>query len=131
MVAANARELGRTPLATRSLAPGRYALTLTHPGYRSWSGAVVLQPGKEEVVSARLVGKPGTLQVVVQHRGKATWATIFVNGSRVGDRLALTQKLPPGKHVISIRREGYESMERQIEIDPGGKRRVAFAIRKK
>jgi hypothetical protein len=43
-----------TPFQLSDIAPGTYAILIAQPGYREWSGSVLVEPGKRTRISASL-----------------------------------------------------------------------------
>lgn len=60
----------------------------------------------------------GKLNVVSTYRGEPYWASVIVNGRKVGNT-PVTLSLPSGKHVIRIERAGFRPVERRILVASG------------
>ncbi|MFL5322536.1 MAG: serine/threonine-protein kinase [Myxococcaceae bacterium] len=70
-------------------------------------------------VTKRPVGKgTGRVNVVSTYRGEPYWASVIVNGKKVGNT-PVTLSLPTGRHVIRIERAGFRSIERRIMVASG------------
>jgi hypothetical protein len=47
---------------------------------------------------------------------------IFLNNEKVGTGQDVSSSLPPGKHVIRVRRSGYQTITRAVVLKPGESR---------
>jgi hypothetical protein len=58
-------------------------------------------------------------------------ASVYVDGAFRGSaREASSLKLPPGRHRIEVVRPGYRTVEREVEIAPGGPTSLAIELEK-
>ncbi len=61
----------------------------------------------------------GTLRVITMLNGEPFWANVTVDGERGGET-PYTVELPAGKHKLEIRRDGYKTINREVELPVGG-----------
>jgi hypothetical protein len=62
-----------------------------------------------------MVGKePGHLYV-----SSRPWGEVRVDGQPVGNTPLLDLPLPPGRHVVTVLRDGFLPLERVIVVEPG------------
>ena len=110
--------VGTTPLAVPLLVPpGKHQLVLERAGYRPSEILVAVTPGGAESIGCDLAvlaplpaAVAARLDVVPGEEG----ARITVDGAPYtgGD-------LPAGRHVVVVRRAGFETFEQEVELQPG------------
>lgn len=64
------------------------------------------------------VGAPGELAVIAVRAGRPFFATVFVDGTRLGNS-PLQRALPPGHHRVHLARDGVPSEDREVTIRSG------------
>ncbi len=52
------------------------------------------------------------------------WGALYIDGTFVGNTPALNLPLGPGAHVVRIERDGYVSVERRFDLEPGQELRL-------
>ncbi|HET7024851.1 MAG TPA: PEGA domain-containing protein [Gemmatimonadales bacterium] len=57
---------------------------------------------------------PGTISI-----NAAPWGMVAIDGRDVGNTPLLDAPISAGPHTIQVRREGFRSYERTIEVRPG------------
>jgi eukaryotic-like serine/threonine-protein kinase len=104
----------------KKFSAGRYRIGFRHPQYGSRETTVTLTAGQTKSLTCYF-------EQFVNIGSNPVWGTIFVNGKNTGeytpkDRL----KLKPGKHSITVRRDGYTTKEgtRSIIVEPGFRKKV-------
>jgi hypothetical protein len=69
-------------------------------------------------------GEAGTVRLEVQPSD----ASIYVNGTFRGTGRMRTLRLPAGRHRIEVVRPGYRTLERDVEVEPGGEVELRFEL---
>jgi hypothetical protein len=109
------RSRGTTPLSVSDLGTGRHELTLSRDGYRDYNTTFTIS------------GQVGTVVVTTEPVG----AEVLVDGTsrgRAGEGgLALTRLLY-GRHVITVRMDGYQDVTKTIEVRAPGPVAVSFRL---
>lgn len=96
-----------------SVEPGNHQLRVTAPGYAEFVQSVDVPEGATYQIDAVLTGLDGTLVV---EGPKRAW--VQLDGKMVG-RLPLTTSLraAPGPHVITVSKNGYETLHLDVEVE--------------
>jgi len=104
--------LGCATPCTLSLAMGRHAVAITHPGYRETQRVFSLpnEPG----LIVNLEAMEGTLSLVTNPAG----LTVFIDGREQTRKTPANFTLPVGEHRIQVVR-GNEKQEYSVEIRDG------------
>lgn len=108
------------------VAPGKYKVRISAPGYEDESREIVAVEGTLVPFEAELRDKPSFLAVSAPNG-----ALVSIDGRVVGESpLTAPLSLPPGKHLVVITRTGYNPSVQQVEIKRGEtlKLRVALKI---
>jgi len=95
--------------------PGRHVVVARKEGHTEATGVVEVFEGRAEVVELTLAALPGRLTVT------ANVADARLQIGDAGDRrLPLNGlELPPGSHRVTVSREGFRTVENEVEIRPG------------
>ena len=67
-------------------------------------------------------------KVSVQFVSRPDYADLYIDGKFVGST-DLALRIPPGDHVIEIKRSGYETWQRELIVTPENPTRVAALLR--
>ncbi len=113
----NGAPRGKTPALLKDLVAGKYLVTLNLKNYRPHTATVIVTPGKETKVDAKLesdTGGLGTIKVQADVDG----ATIFIDGDAIGPA-PVTKKLKAGRHVVEGRAEGFSKAMKEVEVKDG------------
>lgn len=105
---------GETPLTLPRISSGEYQLQMRLAGYRTYSEKLLLQPGDEHTVTARLEALPASLRVV----SEPSEAWVYVDNQRRGKTPLDLNPLTPGTYRIRVDLQGYESDARSITVTP-------------
>ncbi|MBK9001890.1 MAG: PEGA domain-containing protein [Myxococcales bacterium] len=119
----NGRAVGKTPLAaTLTLAPGNHIVELRRPGYVTARRGVNLGEGAYGEVSLDLAEDPATRTAeggrlaLDLSEGDASYS---IDGVPRGKYTA-SILLPAGPHLLRVERDGFESVQRTIEVGRAG-----------
>ncbi len=110
-VAIDGKEVGRTPLDAHQLPRGTYELTITRDGYTEHIEKITLSPG-----DTRAIGYSLAAIVKASISSMPEGAEVYIDGEKAGVTPLRNPQLTEGKHVIAIRRMGYETHRQEIEI---------------
>jgi hypothetical protein len=108
------RRIGATPRRGFEIGAGTYTFRFVPDGAASLevSQRVTVQP--ERANRAEFSVTQGLLTVGVQ---SPNWATVIVDGRRVGDTPLIEHKLSSGAHRLRVERDGYAPAERTVRIE--------------
>jgi ABC-type microcin C transport system permease subunit YejE len=67
-------------------------------------------------------------KVIVQFNSRPDYAELYVDGEFVGST-DLALRLTPGKHVVEMRRDGYETWCRELSVTPDNSTRVVGLLK--
>jgi len=116
---------GQAPLE-HTADEGRYTLVLDHPEYRQIRTPVQVRSGRFYVFHIEMSQPPAFLQVVSNVPG----ATIYMDDRDAGPvgSTPYGDVVRTGTHTIWVERPGYETLERQIEIQLGQEEEESFEL---
>ena len=107
---------GETPRLVTSLdAPGAYKFQLQKPGYVAKTVEVKFNGRTPVVKREKLILDSGTVIVTSEPAG----ASVVVNGVDYGKTPAKVVKIPKGKATVSLARDGYKPVTRQLTLNAG------------
>jgi TonB family protein len=109
-------EVGRSPLALPSVAPGSHTLRVSREGFAPAELSFVLQPGMT-LAPFRFVLQPVTAALEV--RSDPAPASVLVDGKGVGETPLAGVLLAPGLHEVRVERPGFLPWTRSVEAQPG------------
>ena len=121
--------VGRTPLqAPLRLASGTHVVGAVAAGYVPARREVTVAGGTLQELNLELAPAEEALaQVAV--RSNVPAADVFVNGSRVGKTpLRAPLVLPPGDHVLELRRRGYSPVRRPLSLAAAGRNALTIEM---
>ena len=111
---------GVTPLSTELLSSGE-TVTVKLAGYKQWQQQLSVAAGKTlQIPLIELTPADGLLQLDSQPRG----AGITVNGVYQGITPAELQLKPGQPHQIRLFLDGYQTVERQVNLETGAERSI-------
>lgn len=107
------------------LDPGLHVLETRRSGYLDQRAELRLAPGATERVTLDAAAAPVPARLEVHALPEA--AVVRVDGApRPGPDVRL--ELPAGPHMLSVTADGFEGVERTLELEPGGVERVSIAL---
>uniref|UniRef100_A0A7C2SR10 PEGA domain-containing protein n=1 Tax=Thermoanaerobaculum aquaticum TaxID=1312852 RepID=A0A7C2SR10_9BACT len=99
-VVVDGRELGKIARETIHLAPGRYEVTFSIPGYRRESRTVVVDEATREI---RLTMPPyGLLSVVPEFGTPLAGSQVFFGNRLLGSLPVVNAKVPEGTDLLRV-----------------------------
>jgi hypothetical protein len=120
-VIVNGRSEGETP-ASLELGPGEHTLSVTSPGFSTWSEDLTTGSGQELAFEAVLRPLPGIVSAL-----STPSSEIWIDGQRVGET-PWEGAIEGGGHIIEARREGYRRLQRQVAVIPGQRSEVELNL---
>ena len=133
-------ESGQTNLYVRNLASGIHTITLTKPGYLPQTKQVSVNTGGVEWVTFTLKkggdAEPGTGDGTTTLTGTGTLnvksvpkgAVITIDGLESGQTNTLLSKVAAGPHNVTVSKDGYQTMTKQVDVKLGGRNSVSFTL---
>ena len=118
------REIGVTPFETEFM-QGSYALTLTHDGYDDLTTSLEVVANQPRALPLlQLIESDARL--VVESTPSA--ATVSVDGAFSGRTPLELSLAPRTPHTVEISKSGYETSERQVELEPDAIDRLEISL---
>jgi PEGA domain len=106
------------------ISPGRYKISVSHPDYILFTDTITIVKGAPTALAVLplLVSKYGSINVV----GAPPGAKILLNGKGLdpanikltGEAITI-DRVPVGKHQLKISKEGYDDLNKPLEVFPG------------
>ena len=118
------KDYGLTPTVIDPVAPGSHSIRLSMDGYSDVLQAVVVEPGKAAAVDASLVTEGGMPEVKPNPRD----AVVYVNGVEIGVGRQLLGPVKPGMYSIRATASGHTDFIQPVQVEAGGKARVAARL---
>jgi hypothetical protein len=115
----NGEERGLAPLVLEGVAVGTHEVEIHAPDHAPYATSVVVEPGAQAIVDARIRAGRGDLQVI----GNVDGAEVRLDGARAGQLPLTLENLAVGRHVLEVFASGYDPLHETITIE-GGMRRV-------
>lgn len=116
------REEATTP-AVVTVGLGEHTVTVTSPGFSTWSRTITTGGRQELTLEAELRPLPGVVSV----ESTPSSAEVWVDGEQRG-RTPWTGELEGGGHVIELRLADHRVQQRQIAVLPGQRSEVEVEL---
>jgi len=106
--------------------PGEYRLSIVHTNHSEWTTNILIETEREAdlKITAKLPSLKGSLLI-----SSTPPAEIWKGETLIGATGA-DIALPVGKHILTLRKSGYESKRLQIDMKPRAKEKVALKLEK-
>ncbi|MGR3174615.1 MAG: PEGA domain-containing protein [Candidatus Scalindua sp.] len=120
MIFLDGKNVGITPetiyiFALSDLKPEKHTVEVKMDGYEVWSEVVDVVADKENVLTATLQMKAGSISI----KSDPANAMIFLDGKNVDTTPKTITDLKPGKYKVEVKMEGYEVWHENVELDIG------------
>jgi hypothetical protein len=109
----NGKFKGNTP-QTFTLDPGTYTVKISKDGYVPYTQTINVKKGGSYTVSKQLV-KYATINITTN----PPYATIYINGVKVGDSPLFFYRIAPGHYTLRIVKSGYVEYKGEFTINSG------------
>ena len=84
---------------------GSQSVRCTHPDYGNATGTVTIRAGQTTTATCYF---QASVNVQASTESGPTWGAVWINGRYLGE--TGTIKLPPGRHTVEVRRDGYRAL---------------------
>lgn len=107
--------VGKTPLVPgQNIKPGKHTFWITAEGYNEYSETIDIAPGETKAIKATLSGSPvGKLTVTGLGIDESA---IYLDGKLLCERGPCLKSVPEGAHTVEIKRDGYKSVKKRIQV---------------
>ncbi len=121
--------LGTTPMTIHEFQPGLHRLRLKGGDVRPYETWVFFDERTREYRFRYRREQPlkGMYKGYIYVTSEPEGARLFLNGEEKGTT-PLELELRPGRYLLLLTREGYESVERAIEVERGGYALIRFSL---
>ena len=110
-----------------SLTAGMYLIECQKPGYHSYQTSITLAKQEEKVLTIpELTAKYGSMVVSVKPIGSEVW----MDGSKLGTSPGVFNNVLATKHNIEVKKAGYQTLRKTIELTEGEKNTIDGALEK-
>lgn len=120
----NGKAYGTTPQAVEDLKSGTYKVRLQNPNFPAWEIKVKISKGEIAKVSHKFEGFG---KIVIN---ATPWANVYLNGTLKGQTPLTIEKVPAGKHLIKVGREGFIEVSKTLEISEGATEQFSANLKK-
>lgn len=111
---------------SRRLPPGSYAVVVSAPGYLPTRLTVEVLPGITTIVAVSLLPETAGLLYVAAR----PWATVFVDGHRIGYTGVAAHRIAPGRHVLRLQQKGGATTDTSIVVEDRQPVRLSWVMRR-
>ncbi len=125
------RLVGRTPVETLTLKPGRYRLRAELEGHEPWEEEVEIKAGETTFAVASLPERqyerpptPGRLVLTIDPPG----AQVLVDGDLVGTSPVPDLEVPEGTHEVRVEHPGFLPETHSVEVTRGGQASLTITL---
>jgi hypothetical protein len=109
--------VGKTPLVPgQNIKPGKHTFWITAEGYDEYTESIDIAPGETKAIKAQLSGSP-VGKLTVSGLG-IDESRILMDGQVLCEQGPCLKSVPEGSHVIEVRRDGYKTYKKRIQITP-------------
>ncbi len=105
---------GTNAPVTTEVSPGLHTIRVTHPVFGTQERSVRVEAGRTESVSIEFA-TPASVTVT----SDPVNAQIYLDGQATGRYTPATVQVPPGRHTIEVRRDGFQPASQSVTIDGG------------
>jgi PEGA domain. len=119
----NGIEVGTTPASLRTVLHGTHLVEVMIDGYAVWGKSVIVEPGKENVLTAILQVKTGSANI----KSRPKNAKIYLDGKYAGTTPESIPSINPGTHEIKIGMDNYDVWTETVNIE-AGKENIITAV---
>lgn len=128
-----ATDASRGRFVSYELGAGNIRLEVSRPGYHPVAVDTRVEAGKSTAVEVRLVAKaePATLEVKLTSKGKPVTGTVALSGSAPSSFAVTgegTTQVPGGFYGLTVSADGYEAVNRDIDLAAGQKSHLDFDL---
>lgn len=120
------KEVGKSPLVLEKVAVGEHKVMAKLAGYYPAVTSVLVEKGVEKVAKINLRKVVGGLYVETTPEG----AIVYIDGTPKG-KTPLGLVLVPGKYRIRIEKQGYRTVEREVEVPREGTAEVRVELERR
>ncbi len=111
------KQIGKTPLIHPNVQPGKYTVSVRLAGWENAEREIEVARAQAAEAAFTLERQMRGVRVVSQPKGaQVTW-----DGQDLGKAPAAIARTPVGAHTVKLSLTGYDEVERQVEIQAGGK----------
>ncbi|GAX59732.1 hypothetical protein SCALIN_C04_0220 [Candidatus Scalindua japonica] len=107
------KEIGTAPKTVEGRGVEQHQVELRIKGYKVWNQSINIEPGIETSVMADLEIKSGSVSIT----SEPTNAMILLDAKKAGYTPQTLTDIVPGKHIIEVRREGYDIWSKGVEVN--------------
>jgi formylglycine-generating enzyme required for sulfatase activity len=121
----NDKYVGTTPYKVQNIPIGKYSVRVVLQDYKEYRGEVSVEANEESKVDAKLEGLPGKVLITSTPAG----AEVSIDGKKVGVT-PYSGEVSAGAHKVRVWKEGYQSAEESITIEPNRAKTLDVVLKK-
>ncbi|MBT5307422.1 MAG: PEGA domain-containing protein, partial [Candidatus Scalindua sp.] len=115
IVIVDGKEVGNTPVDICDLKPGKHLVEVKMDGYQNWSESVEVNAGKDNHTTATLQQLVSSVNI----KSEPSKAIVIVDGNEVGNTPVNVGDLKPGKYLVEVKTEEYETWSNKVKVEIG------------
>lgn len=124
MIYLNGKYVGKTPYKLPEIRVGSYSIKIELNDYQTVEQKIAISYQQLNKLNFPLKGLPGKILVTSTPPG----ATVYIDGKKYGSTPLSGIELEPGTHGVLVKLEGYQALEKKIQIAPNSPAELDFAL---
>jgi PEGA domain len=109
---------GNIPTVISGVSPGRHFIEVKKESFESLGQWTEFRNGATETINATLTPAAPKVQFgTIKVFGEQDPADVYLDGDLQGKSPILLDKIPPGDHFVSVKKEGYKPFEQQLKVE--------------
>ncbi|HEV8323208.1 MAG TPA: PEGA domain-containing protein [Myxococcota bacterium] len=121
--------MGKSPLEIPKVAAGSHFIEVSRAGYDRKEELVDLKSGESRVIKLEMsptkLVKGGTISV----RAALPGASVYLDGGPRGPAPMVADDVAPGKHIVTVRKDGYKEWRMEVDVGVGTKHEFVAELR--
>ena len=115
IVIVDGKEVGNTPVDVSDIKPGKHLVEIKMDRCKNWSESIEINAGKDNNITAVLQQLVGLVKI----NSEPSNATILIDGKEAGNTPAVFNDIKPGKHLVEVKMEDYETWSNKVKVEIG------------
>ncbi len=121
--------MGRSPVEIPKVASGSHFIEVSKKGWDRKEELVDLKSGEHRVIKLEMTPTKLTKGGTVTVRTALPGASVYLDGGPRGPAPITVEDVPPGKHILTVRKDGYKEWRMEVDVTVGTKHEFAAELR--
>jgi len=121
--------MGRSPVDMPKVAAGSHFVEVSKAGFDRKEELIDLKSGESRVIKIEMTPTKLTKGGTITVRTALPGASVYLDGGPRGPAPITVEDVPPGKHIITVRKDGYKEWRMEVDVEMGTKHEFAAELR--